>query len=401
MFKRFKEGLTKNVIVLGVVSGLTDISSEMLYPVIPIFLSSVLNAPMSIIGIIEGIAEATASILKIYGGYLSDKFKKRKIFIVMGYLLSSISKPLMALASSWYFVLFARFIDRIGKGIRTSPRDALIAHSVLPQYWGKAFGFHRAMDTFGAAIGPLITLLLLSKLGETPSAYRYIFILAFLPAAAGVLILIKYISEKSKDDNNFNTKIKTNTDFNLFSFSKDFKIFIAINIIFFLFKFSDAFLIMKAKNVGFSTSQVIWVYFFYNILYTILSTPAGIIADKVGKTKLFIASLAVFSGVYFIFSSADSKKLIISGFILYSLYGALNEGIAKAIISALTEEKNRATAMGIYHSLTGISLLFSSTIAGIIWDRFNSSLPFLISASVSVLLTISALMWIKIRRISI
>ncbi|MGC9070745.1 MAG: MFS transporter [Elusimicrobiales bacterium] len=397
MLSKFKEGLSKNVVVLGIVSGLTDISSEMLYPVIPIFLNSVLNAPMSIIGLVEGIAEATASILKIYGGYLSDKFKKRKSFVVLGYSLSSVSKPLMAVASSWYLVLFARFIDRVGKGIRTSPRDALIASSVSKQHWGKAFGFHRAMDTLGAAIGPLITLLLIWKLGETPSSYRYIFTISFIPALAGVFILIKYISEKNNNDAN----LEINKRISLFSFSKDFKIFITISTIFFLFKFSDAFFIMKAKKTGFSTSGVIWVYFFYNILYTILSTPAGVLADRLGKAKLFTSGFLVFAIVCVMFSIANTKETITAAFAVYSLYGALNEGIAKAVISSLTQEENRATAMGVYHSLTGISLLFSSIIAGLLWDRFSPSTPFLISAVISAAITLTSLIWIKIRRIYI
>lgn len=390
MFKKFKEGLSKNVVILGIVSGLTDISSEMLYPVIPIFLTSVLNAPMSIVGIIEGIAESTASILKIFGGYISDKFRKRKVFIILGYSLSAISKPLMALAGSWIYVLFARFIDRVGKGIRTSPRDALIASSTPKEYWGKAFGFHRTMDTFGAAVGPIITLLLLWYLGENISAYRKIFIIAFIPAIVGVLILIKYIHESTQGT----TKIKIeNEQIKNFSFSHDFKIFLLISVIFFLAKFSDAFLIMRSKELLNSTSDVIWVYFTYNIIYTILSTPAGIIADKIGKIKTFTVGFFVYSIVCYGFSIANKPYHIWMLFAIYSLYGALSEGIAKAIISELTNEKNRATAMGIYQGITGIALLFSSIIAGILWDKISPKAPFYLSAIFSIISALFIMIW--------
>lgn len=397
MIKKFKEGLTKNVILLGIVSGLTDISSEMLYPVIPIFLSTILNAPMSVIGFIEGIAEATASILKIYGGYLSDRFKKRKLFIIYGYSLSAISKPLMAFAFSWYFVLLARFIDRVGKGIRTSPRDALISCSVSKEFWGKAFGFHRAMDTFGAAIGPLLTLLILWKLGENTLSYRTVFIIAFIPAIAGVIILMKYVSEPVQ--NSVEKTAFKNTSF--FNFSRDFKIFSGLSVIFFLFKFSDAFLIMKAQKAGFLTYQIIWIYFLYNILYTFLSTPAGYIADKTGKIKIFTLGLFVFAIVCFVFAYSNSKQMIIVGFAIYSFYGALSEGISKAIISTLSDDSNRATAIGIYHALSGISLLCASTIAGILWDKFNSQTPFMVSSFVSLTVAILTLIWAKKRRIEI
>ncbi|MCX7641849.1 MAG: MFS transporter [Elusimicrobiales bacterium] len=393
---KLKEGLSRNVIILGIVSGLTDISSEMLYPVIPIFLTTILNAPMSIVGIIEGIAEATASILKIAGGYFSDKTKKRKIFIVSGYSLSALSKPLMAFATTWYFILFARFIDRVGKGIRTSPRDALIASSTQKEYLGKAFGFHRAMDTLGAAIGPLITLFFLWFLGEKPTTYREIFIIAFIPALIGVIILIKYISDvtvlndKIVDKENLNDSNK---------FTTDFKIFLLISVFFYLAKFSDAFFIIKIKEVGFSTFQIIWVYFFYNILYTLLSTPFGIVADKIGKTRTFTLSFLVYSAVCFGFSMATESYQIWLIFSLYSLYGALNEGIAKAIISELTHQSNRATAFGIYQGFTGIALLFSSSIAGILWDNFTPQTPFYFSAILAMLSGIFISIWSNIRRI--
>jgi MFS family permease len=394
IFKNFKEGLTKNVIILGIVSGLTDISSEMLYPVIPIFLTQFLNSPMSVVGLIEGIAESTASILKIWGGYISDKFRKRKFFVVLGYFLSAISKPIMGLAYTWHFVLFARFIDRVGKGIRTSPRDALIAASSDKNHWGKAFGFHRAMDTLGAALGPLVTLSIFLIFSETEKIYRMVFILAFIPAIIGVYVLKKYIKDESEIENK-----KVNLQIEKDPLSLDFKIFTSIFVLFSLAKFSDAFLIMKTKSLGFSTSQTIMVYFTYNILYAILSTPVGIISDRVGKIKVFMISFLIYSIVCFGFAYSKNNYQIWLFFSIYSLYAALNEGIAKAIVSNFTTSTNRATAMGLLQGLGGISTFFSSLIAGILWDKFSSKTPFIVSSMLSFLSLIFFILWIKIRKI--
>ncbi len=399
IFKNFKEGLTKNVIVLGIVSGLTDISSEMLYPVIPIFLSQVLNAPMTVIGLIEGIAESTANILKIWGGYLSDKIKKRKILVIIGYSLSAIAKPIMAFAFSWYFVLFARFIDRIGKGIRTSPRDALISASSRKENWGKAFGFHRAMDTFGAAVGPLVTLLFLYLLGETSSSYRAIFIIAFTPAIAGVFILKRYVVEEA-DINQENPKTASNINTKE-PLSLDFKLFVAIYILFSLAKFSDVFLIMKVKSVTNSTATTILVYFLYNIFYALLSTPAGIISDRIGKVKVFMLSFIIYSIVCLGFAKSITFSSLLTFFLIYSIYGALNEGIAKAIVSSMSTPNNRATAMGIFQGLGGIATFLASLIAGILWDKFSAPTPFIVSATISFLSFIFFQLWISIRKIKI
>lgn len=397
MIKKFKEGLSKNVIILGIVSGLTDISSEMLYPVIPIFLSQFLKAPMTVIGLIEGIAESTASILKIWGGYISDRFRKRKPFIIIGYFLSAISKPIMAMAGVWQFVLFARFIDRVGKGIRTSPRDALIAASSEKQHWGKAFGFHRAMDTTGAALGPIITLLLFLILSEAEKSYRIVFLIAFIPAIGGVFILKKYIKDEEEITKTETSKPLTATE----PLSSDFKIFTFIYVLFSIGKFSDAFLIMKTKSIVSSTTHTIMVYFAYNILYAFLSTPAGIIADKIGKIKVFMLSFLIFAIVCFGFSKTDTPYGVWVFFLIYSFYGALNEGIAKAIISNLTTSQNRASGMGVFQGFSGIAIFLSSLLAGFLWDKFEPSTPFLVSSMTSILSLALLFIWIKSRKINI
>ena len=398
IFKNFKEGLTKNVIALGIVSGLTDISSEMLYPVIPIFLNQFLNANMSLIGLIEGIAESTANILKIFGGYLSDKIRKRKIIVVVGYSLSAIAKPIMGIAYTWHFVLFARFIDRVGKGIRTSPRDALIAGSSDKNHWGKAFGFHRTMDTIGAAIGPIVALVIFLIFGETEKTYRMIFIIAFIPAILGVYVLKRYV----KDETEISIESRSiNNDIKKEPFSLDFKIFTSIFLIFSIVKFSDAFLIMKAKSIGFSTSEIIMVYFAYNIFYAILSTPLGIISDKIGKIKVFMVSFLIYLVVCIGFAYSNSHYQIWIFFLVYSFYGAISEVIAKAIISNFTTSSNRAFGMGIFQGLSGICILFSSIIAGILWDRFSPSTPFIVSSIVSFISLILLYSWARIRKVKV
>jgi MFS family permease len=317
--------------------------------------------------------------------------------VVLGYFLSAISKPIMGLAYTWHFVLFARFIDRVGKGIRTSPRDALIAASSDKNHWGKAFGFHRAMDTLGAALGPLITLSIFLIFNETEKTYRMVFILAFIPAIAGVYVLKKYVKDESEIEN----KTENNSPKQKTPLSFDFKIFTAIFVLFSLAKFSDAFLIMKTKNLGFSTPKTIMVYFTYNIIYALLSTPAGIISDRIGKLRVFMISFLIYSIVCFGFAYSKTDYQIWFFFSVYSLYGALNEGIAKALISALTTPLNRATGMGIFQGLSGVSVFFSSLIAGVLWDKFSPIAPFFVSSIVSFICLILFVLWTKVRKINL
>ncbi len=392
----FKKGLNKNVVFLGVVSGLTDISSEMLYPVVPIFLTSVLNAPMSVVGLIEGTAEATASFIKIYGGRLSDKFSKRKPFVVAGYSLSAMAKPLMAAAFTWHFVLLARFIDRVGKGLRTSARDALISSSTQKEHWGKAFGFHRAMDTFGAAVGPLIALLLFKLMGD--GAYRQIFLIAFIPAALGVIVLVKFVKEQQ---NSTGTAKPQGAVLDFSGLPSEFKIFTAFYLIFSLGNSSDAFLILKTKSLGFSVSSIIFVYFTYNIVYAAMATPAGWLADRFGKLNSLTFGLLVFSCVYLLFGLNESKSAVWLLFAMYGFYGAFSEGIYKAVISHLSPDDKRATAMGLFQGLLGFMLFLSSFLAGIIWDKIGPSYPFYFGAFTALLSALLIFSWAKIKKINI
>jgi MFS family permease len=383
MDKEIIKGVKKNVFVLGLVSFFTDISSEMLYPIIPIFLTVVLNAPMSIVGLIEGIAESTASIMKVVSGWLSDRSGKRKPFVIYGYSLSTIAKPLLALAATWHFVLAARFLDRFGKGLRTSARDALIADSTEIEFRGKAFGFHRALDTMGAVFGPLIALLLLYYLGN----YRMIFLIAFIPALISVILLFFYVSEKKGEK-------KIGVSFKLSEFSHDFNIFLLINMVFTIGNSSDVFLILRTKNIFESfggvpsvitstfgsigiTALVILTYVAYNITYSLASMPAGILSDRIGRRNVMVGGFLIFSLVYLGFGLANQGFLVCILFAVYGFYMAMTDGVSKAYAVDLVPAEKRGTAIGLYYSVTGILALLSSIIAGLLWDYAGASAPFL------------------------
>ena len=398
MEKDIIKGIKKNVFVLGLVSFFTDISSEMLYPIIPIFLTTVLAAPMSIVGIIEGIAESTASILKVVSGWLSDKSGKRKPYVIFGYSLSTISKPLLAFATTWHFVLTARFLDRFGKGLRSSARDALIADSTEAQYRGKAFGFHQSLDTLGAVIGPLLALLFLYLLD---GKYNLIFLIAFIPALISVILLFFFVSEKKGEK-------KDSLKFRLSDFSREFKIFLLITLIFALGNSSNAFLILRAKNIfeisggipSIITSVfgsiaviaiVVLTYVVYNITYSVSSMPAGILSDKVGRRNVMVGGFLIFSLVYLGFALANEGYQIWILFAVYGFYMAMTEGVSKAFVVDMVPPEKRGTAIGLYYTATGLLALASSIIAGFLWDYIGASAPFLFGSAAALVAAVMML----------
>jgi len=391
--KDMKSGLSRNVTFLGVVSGLTDISSEMLYPIVPVFLTSVLGAPMQIVGLIEGLAEGTASFVKIIGGRLSDRAGKRKPFVIAGYSLSALAKPLLALASTWHFVLFSRFIDRVGKGVRTSARDALIAGSTDKAHWGKAFGFHRAMDTLGAALGPLAALAMIHYMGADKPNYRVIFMAAFIPAVLGVLVLLYFVKEVAKPAAAPGAPAAE-------PMTADFKKFVLLYAVFALGNSSDVFLIMKARTMGFTLTHVILAYTGYNLVYAGLAAPAGWISDKLGKIKTMVFGFLVFAAVYLGFALADKPWMIWALFALYGFYGAFNEGIAKAVISHLSTGGNRASAMGYFQGSLGFLTFAASALAGFLWDKVSPSAPFLVGACGALLAGAALTVWTRSKKLA-
>jgi len=372
-----KFGISKNVFVLGLVSFFNDVASEMIYPLVPIFLTSVLGAPVAIVGLIEGIAESTASVLKVVSGWLSDKWRKRKPFVVAGYSFSAISKILLSLAFSWPFVLIARFIDRFGKGTRTSARDALITESSENSVRGRAFGFHRTLDTLGAVVGPMIALLAIHFLDNK---FRLIFFLAFIPAFIGILLLLFFVKEKKKEANS-----SPAFHFNWRNLDPSFKIFLLISFVFALGNSSDAFLILRAQNLGLSLISVVLAYVLFNFTYAIFSTPAGIISDKIGPKKVLLVGFLLFSAVYLFFGLAHSSLFLWFLFPVYGMYMALTEGVGKAYISNLVPQEKTGTAFGVYQTTIGLCTFFASLIAGLLWTYIDVSAPFIFGSIIAVI----------------
>jgi MFS family permease len=375
IYKKLK--IPKNVFILGLVSFFNDIASEMIYPLVPIFLTSVLVAPVSVVGLIEGIAESIASILKVISGWMSDKMQKRKPFVISGYSLSAFSKIIFSLAYSWPVVLLARFVDRFGKGTRTSARDALITESSDSSARGRTFGFHRAMDTMGAVIGPLLAIVAMQILNEN---YRFIFLLSFIPAFIGVLLLFFFVKEKDRK-----SKSTADFQFNWKSLDPSFKVFLFISFIFALGNSSNAFLILRAQNLGLSVTMVMLAYVLFNFVYAVFSLPAGIISDKIGPKKILLAGFLLFAVIYLFFGLITKSIFIWLLFPFYGIYMALTEGIGKAYISNLIPKEKAGTAFGIYQTTIGLCTFFASWIAGLLWSYVSISAPFIFGSVMAML----------------
>ena len=376
----------KNVVVLGLVSMFNDVASEMVYPIIPVFLTSVLGAPVAIVGFIEGVAEATANVLKVFSGWLSDRLRRRKGFVAGGYLLSALAKLLLSVAISWQYVLTARFIDRFGKGVRTAARDALIADSAGPHERGAAFGLHRALDTVGAVVGPLIALLLLQLWSGN---YPRIFLVAAIPAFLGVALLLVGVKEPPHDSSPPRVPITLR----LSQFGKPFRLFLLASVVFALGNSSDAFLILRSQSLGFSVTGTVLLYVAFNVVYSLLSYPFGSLSDRLGMRSLLTLSFFLFALVYAGFGFAPEGWYLWIFFVLYGVYMAMSEGISKAYIANLVPAEVKGTAIGLFAAVTGLVTFFSSLLAGILWNELGAHAPFYFGAGLSLA---AGLLFIKI-----
>ncbi len=369
-------GVSRNVFSMGVVSFLNDLSSDMIFPYIPIFLTSFLGASATFVGAVEGIADATASVLKLASGRLSDRWRVRKPFVVFGYSLSAVAKPILAFAGASWHVLFVRFLDRVGKGTRDAPRDALISLSTDTRSIRRAFGFHRAADTFGAALGPLIAFLILPYAGgATEGGLRSLFLLSFAASVCAVVILLVFVRDiKNKND----SAPRSRFEFKFLGVS--FIIFLSAATILALGRASDAFLLLRARDVGVELMLIPIIYFVFNITFSIFSTPAGILSDKIGHRNTFMIGILIFSGTYFFFAYAASAAAMWILFAVYGFYGALTEGVGRAIVADLVGEEWRATAFGMYNAFTGLAALPAGIVFGLLWDSFGARASFLYGA---------------------
>ncbi|MCX6800427.1 MAG: MFS transporter [Candidatus Falkowbacteria bacterium] len=364
---------------MGWVSFFNDFSSEMIYPIIPIFLTSVLGAPIIVVGLIEGIADSASSFLKVISGWLSDKLQKRKIFIVFGYTLSAISKTIFTFAGTWQMVLTGRFLDRLGKGTRTSPRDALISESALKHQKGRAFGFHRAMDTLGAITGPLVAITLLKYFNDN---YQLIFFLAAIPSFIGVILLILFVKEKKKK-----TLIHQDRSSSWQSFGFPFKKFLLVSLVFSVGNSSDAFLILRSQNLGLTVTMTIIAYTLFNLTYALLSTQAGTTSDKIGHKKILLSGYLIFSLVYLLFGIIDSGIFLWFLFPAYGFYMALTEGVSRAYMTHLVPKEEIATAFGLQQTVTGLCSFISSLIAGLLWTHIGPQAPFIFGSIMAIIAT--------------
>jgi MFS family permease len=377
--------ITKAILLVSFVSLFTDIASEMLYPVMPVYLRSI-GFSVLLIGILEGIAEATAGLTKGYFGNLSDVWQKRVPFVRAGYALSAISKPLMAVFTWPLWIFFARTLDRFGKGIRTSARDAILSDETTPENKGRVFGFHRSMDTIGAAIGPVFALIFLYFY---PEQYKWLFFIAFFPGILAIMLTL-FLKEKSPGHHHITTPPHHHTTprISLFTYlkywsraSKDFRFLVIGLLVFTLFNSSDVFLLLALKNQGMSDSRMIGFYIFYNLVYALFSYPIGVLADRIGLKTMLVTGLLLFSVVYFCMGFAASLLAFGTLFLLYGIYAASTEGISKALISNLAAKSDTATAIGFYNSLASVCALAASTLAGLLWFSIGPGPMFMISGA--------------------
>ena len=388
--------ISKTVWILSLVSLFTDTASEMLYPIMPIYLKTI-GFSIVLIGVLEGFAEALAGLSKGYFGKLSDNSGKRVPFVQLGYSLSAISKPMMAVFIFPLWIFFARAIDRFGKGIRTGARDAILSDEATAETKGKIFGFHRSMDTFGAVLGPAIALIYLYF---NPLQYQTLFYIAFIPGVLAVLASF-LLKDKIKA---VPTEKKPTSFFSFLHYWKTSpqqyrKVVIGL-LAFTLFNSSDIFLLLKAKQSGLDDTQVIGVYIFYNLIYALSAFPIGILADKVGLKKMFIFGLSLFAIVYFGMAFSTSIYAVALFFFIYGVYAAATEGISKAWISNISDKKDTATAIGTYSGFQSICTLFASSLAGLIWYQFGANATFIITAVVTILVIMYFSFFIKDKTIN-
>jgi MFS family permease len=359
-------GLERNVFFTGLTSFFTDTSTKMVYSVMPLFLLSI-GASKTSIAMIEGIAESTASLFKAFSGYWSDKIGRNKPFMLIGYGITAMVTPLYALVTGSFQVLIFRFIERIGKGLRAAPRDSLVSGSVSKEEMGISFGFHKAMDNSGAIFGPLAAFLLLYLF---PVNYKFIFLLATIPALLGVLTIILFIKEAKS------AKKEERPAFHVRQLPKKFYLFLAIVFVFTLGNSADALLLVKTAETGINKAYIPFVYMVFNMVSVVLAVPIGKLSDKVGREILIILGFLVYAIVYFLFGRYNSINVFFFLFMLYGLYSALVDGSQKSMVADLVSKDLRGTGYGIYHSVLGITLLPASLIAGLLYDKVNSNAPF-------------------------
>ena len=378
-------GLERNIFFTGITSFLTDTTTKMIYSIMPLFLMSI-GASKTEVSLIEGIAESTASVLKALSGWWSDKIGKNKPFMVIGYGFTAILSPLFSIVTSPLQVLVIRFSERVGKGIRTAPRDSLVAGSSSDSEKGKNFGFHKAMDNSGAIVGPLLAFIILSAF---PGDYRKIFMFSALPAILGLLTIIFFVKEAKKSKDALPKKIT------LKDFSYKYYMFLGIAFIFTLGNSTDALLLVKANDIGIKALFIPIVYLIFNSVSVIFAVPMGILSDKFDRERIIIFGYLLYSVIYLGFGRTTNKILVILLFALYGLYSAATDGVQKALVSDLIDKNKKGTGLGIYNAIIGITLLPASLIAGVLYDKVSNSAPFYLGSVIALIAAILMFLFYK------
>lgn len=395
LWRRYR-GLPRNVFAIGLVSLLNDASSEIIYPLLPIFLASSLGASARAIGTIEGLAESISSLLKLFAGYLSDRLAKRKLLVVAGYSIASIARPLLAFAQTWTQVLAIRLTDRIGKGIRTAPRDAMIADTVRVEQRGLAFGFHRAMDHAGAVIGPLVGYLLViifvaNAKSPTTGEFSKIFIAASVPALIAVLVAIFFMRE-SPQQAAHGSEIKK---LSLRGFDSNFKRFLLVLALFTLSNSSDSFLILRAMDSGVSVALIPLLWAAHHGMKVLSSLFGGDLSDRLGRKRLIVAGWILYAAVYAGFAFATHQASLWVLFLVYGIYFGLAEGAEKALVADLVRPEQRGTAYGLYNLAFGVTVFPASFLMGTIWDWKGPAVAFLVSAFMGATAALLLLIFVR------
>ncbi len=392
MFWEKYKNLPRNVWALSFVSLLNDTSSEIIYPLLPTFLALTLGASPFAIGAIEGIAESTASLLKLFSGYLSDRFNSRKLPVFIGYALATVTRPFLSFASNWEQVLLVRLTDRVGKGIRGAPRDALLAAEVPFEKRGLAFGFNRAADHLGAVFGPLIASLLLWIYAVNPqiptvTEYQNVFLWASIPIVIGLFVIVFFVKEDSP--NKIATEVeKAPVKLSLKEFDGNFKRFLLVIALFTLSNSSDAFLLLRAGEAGITPALLPILWMFLHLSKVVSSLIGGSLSDKFGRKKLIFSGWILYALVYLGFAFINEAWQAWALFLVYGIYFGLTEGAEKALVADLVPEKKRGTAFGLYNLAFGITVFPASLLLGGIWSWYGASAAFIFSAILSVLAAI-------------
>ena len=368
-------GFNRNIFYAGLVSFLTDTSTKMVYSIMPLFLMS-LGASKTTLSVIEGIAESTAALVKAASGFYSDRIGRNKPFMVIGYAVTAIVTPIYAVVTSPMQVLGLRFVERFGKGVRTAPRDSLVAGSATTGDMGRSFGLHKAMDNSGAILGPLLAFALLQVL---PEDYRSVFLLAAIPAVVGVLAILLLIREAAKPKESLYRR------FRFRDFPRRYYLLLGIVFLFTLGNSTDALLIVKANEVGVKVAYIPLVYLVFNVVSVLLSIPIGKHSDKIGRERVLVFGYLVYAAVYFGFGYTQDVRAIFMLFAAYGLYSAATDSIQKAFVSDLLDANKQGTGLGIYNAMLGLTLLPASILAGVLYDRVDSSVPFYFGAATATL----------------